>query len=94
MTFKEFQNTARLLCNILPHNALEMERITEQKPHTDEHEYLLVYAKDLYINLEMQFDPEADFFSYYLVLGNEEYVRDDRESLERELYEYCDVKNF
>tara|TARA_R100000700_G_C3103757_1_gene99695 strand:+ start:386 stop:673 length:288 start_codon:yes stop_codon:yes gene_type:complete len=88
MTFKEFQQSARLLCNILPHNAIEMQKITEQKPHIDEHDYLLVYDKDCYIFLEMQYGKihEEDFFSYYLVIGNEEYFSDDLQKLEKILY--------
>ena len=94
MTFKQFQNTARLLCNVLPHNAIEMQKILDQEVYGDELEFLLVYEKDLYINLEMQSHPVANFFSYYLVLGNEEFVSDDLDELERMLYDYCEVNTW
>tara|TARA_A100000172_G_scaffold77060_1_gene61066 strand:+ start:537 stop:863 length:327 start_codon:yes stop_codon:yes gene_type:complete len=101
MTFKEFQNTARLLCNIFPHHVKEMERITghcDQYIRTSEDfikigltehiEYLLAYDKDCFIFLEMQYGKahEEDYFSYYLVIGNEEFFSDDLQKLEKILY--------
>ena len=86
MNFKEFKKSARLLCSLLPHNAKEIELITGIKIHGDELQYLLVYDKNCYINLELQSHPIADFFSYYLVIGNEEYCSDDLEELEKILF--------
>ena len=55
---------------------------------TDKIEDLLVYDKDCYIVLDMQYGKahEEDFFSYYLVIGNEEFCSDDLQKLEKILY--------
>ena len=42
----------------------------------------------------MQSHPVTNFFSYYLVLGNEEFVSDDLDELERMLYDYCEVNTW
>ena len=110
MTFKEFQQSAKLLCNLLPHNVKRMNEVTGnigefkeyiitnddfiKSTQTEELQYLLVYKKDLYIYLELQMHPVNEFFSYYLVLGNEEFVNDDLTKLERKLYEFCEVKTW
>jgi|TARA_R100000084_G_C4582950_1_gene114677 hypothetical protein len=102
MTFKEFQQSARLLCNILLHDVKRMNKVTGDTGlfkeyiitnddfikinQTEEMEYLLVYSKDCYIFLELQNHPVADYFKYYLVIGNDEYFSCDLEKLEKILY--------
>lgn len=87
MTFEQFRDTARFcedLSTVIPDARWDDEPVPAKGN---------VYVDALYIERMQPHWPAATLAkgAWYLLIGNQEYVSDDLESLERHLYEFaCD----